>query len=126
MLNDPSDDTWQDICPSPSSNALDNGAQQAMRVSTDSSSTKPLITDTNCPVCQNSPGIPGHTLQQCLVVRHLRLRLPDTTPPPSPSFCPVTEYPPLSLPTAPMRSHEDSNEQGSISESIQRQVATVE
>ena len=110
MLNDPSDDTWQDIRPPPSSNALDSGAQQAMRVSTDSISTEPLITDTNCPVCRNSPGIPGHTLQQCPVIRQLGLQLPDTTSPPPPSFRPVMEYPPPSPPTTPMRSHEDSNE----------------
>ena len=56
----------------------------------------------------------------------LGLQLPDTTSPPPPSFRPVTEYPPPSPPTTPMRSHENSNEQGLISESIQRQVATVE
>ena len=125
MLNDPSDDTWQDIRPPPSLNVLNSGAQQAMRVSTDSISTEPSITY-NCPVCQNSPGIPGHTLQQCPVVMQLGLRLPDTTSPPSPSFRPVTEHPPPSPPTTPMRLHDDSNDQGSISKSIQRQVATLE
>ena len=83
LLDDPSDNTWQAIHPPPSSNALDSGAQQAMRVSTDCISTKPSITDTNCPVCRNSPGVPGHTLQQCPVIMQLGLRLPDTTPPSS-------------------------------------------
>ena len=96
-----------------------------MRVSTESISNEPLITN-NCPVCQNSSNVPEHTLEHCPVIMQSELRLPDITSPPTPSFRLVTGHPPPSQPTTPMRSHEDSNEQGSLLEWIQRQVVTVE
>ena len=88
-----------------------------MRASTDYVSTVPSITD-NCPLCHNSPGEPEHILQKCPVVVQLGLQFPDTMSPPPPTFRPATEHPPPFPPTTPTRLHDDSNDQGSISESI--------
>lgn len=125
LLDDSSNDTWQDILPPPSTTILDSGAQQSMRQSTTSISSESTITD-NCPVCQHSPNVPRHTIENCPVVMQLGLRLPDKPPQQTPSFRPATGHPPPSPPTTPMRSNENSNDQGSISESIQRRVAAVE
>ena len=72
VLDNPSDESWQNIRPPPSSTVPDNGAPQLLRVSTDSLSTKPSTTS-NCPLCRNSLDIPGHTLEQCPIVTQLGL-----------------------------------------------------
>ena len=96
-----------------------------MRGSAESISTKPSTTN-NRPVCRYIPKVPGHLIEHCPVIQRLGLCLPDTNSQPTSSSRPVTGPTPPSPPTSPMRSHENSYEHGSILESIQRQVATVE
>ena len=98
-----------------------------MRRSTDSISNEPMITN-NCPLYRHSPNVPGHTIENCPVIQQFGLRLQETSSQPNSSSRPVTgpPSPSPSPPTSPMRSPENSYEHGLISESIQRQVTTVE
>ena len=120
-MEDSSSDTWQDVISPPNSIIQDSGAQLAMRGS-NSILTEPVIM--NCPVCINSPNIPGHTIEHCPVIQKLGLHLPETNSQINGPSSSVTEHPPP--PTTTMRTPENYFERGSISESIQRQVATVE
>ena len=121
-MDDSSNDTWQDVISPPNFFIGDSGAELAMRES-NSISTESEIT--NCPLCIYSPNIPGHTIEHYPVVQQLGLRLPGTNPHTNESSNPTTGSPPPPT-TKTMRSPENSFECGSISRSIQRQVATME
>ena len=85
-------------------------------------STEPAIT--NCPLCIHSPNTHCHTINHYIVVQKLGLRLPEINLRTNEYSNPTTGSPPPT--TTTMRSQEKSFERGSISGSIQRQVATIE
>ena len=120
LTSNSSNDTWQDVIPTPSSMEGDNSNGSAMNqsASTPPAGTRPATvrTHANCALCCESPNIIGHTIENCRIIMQHGLRFPDplVTQPSSNS---TTEPPPLSSQTI---------ENSSISGSIQRQVATME
>ena len=112
-MDDSSNDIWQDIVHPPTSFIGDMGAELAMR-ELNSALTEPAVT--NCPLCIQSPNIPGHTIKYCPVVQKLGLHFPDTNPHKNESSNPTTGSPPPPTPT--MRLPENSFEHDSISRSI--------
>ena len=118
--SDSSNDTRQDVMPSPSSmeGGSNNGLAMNQSASTPLTQTRPstVITHTNCPLCEHQPNSIGHTIENCpnLAGHQLRLTTPSETQPPTNHN---VNLPPPSSPTI---------ETSSISRSIRRQVATIE
>ena len=94
LLNDSSNDTWQDVIGPPNSVIWDSGLKLAMRKSIDSTLTKSKITNGNCSLCTHSPNIPGHAIECCPVIQKLGLSLPETNLQPNSSSHLVTGPPP--------------------------------
>ena len=98
-----------------------------MRQCTDLSSNKMMIQKGNCPIFWTTPIIPGQTIKYCVFKQKLELHLPKTKQQPT-FFHPSTE--PSATSPVPffsnMISSNNSFEQISISQLIQRKVAAVE
>ena len=113
LMDDSSNDTWQDVISPPSSFIGDSGAELATRES-NCISTEPATT--NCSLCRHLPNIIGHTFKPCPIIQKLGLRLPDMNPPRNESSNPTTGS--QSPPKPTMRLSENSFERDLISGSI--------